>query len=448
MIFAAGPSHAVYFDRTYAFTLASGEPWTTGNVSTRPEKQYVSATGDDGNDGVSWSTAKKTLSSAAGNLPAGGTIYVSGTQTILSYLKLSADNLRIECKNDGVLTFATGTGHYITWSGKNQSVRNCVFKGPGGGSAIQVGGDDFTFVHNTVTRLPFNGGNGELTVYGGSHDLIAYNNFYDNSDWDIEVNNTSHLQSIKDIHIVGNHAGEIIAHTTAPGSEIEGLFIVGNILRSGQNRKTEFCIEVGAFGGLEPNDISVTGNSCTLTANGADGGFSMSAVNQAAEWGGNVFDAAGFTYTIAPFEDVICSNCVIVGNVANDGVGGDGISIDRSTNTVVFENTINGFLLGPYGYGIHVFACNSSSPSVTADIISGNRIVFPTSGSGRGIWQQCNATGAICKNNRYVGNTVISNGTAGSIGILIENDSGETSSILVTGNHLRRPASLVVHRTN
>jgi Right handed beta helix region len=420
---------------------------SAGNLANGPTKgdkvQYVRANGIDSNDGLDWSSAKKSLSCAASALLRGGTIYLADTQTIASHLNFSANDMRIDCKNRGTLAFASGTGHYITWSGTNQSVRNCLFIGPGGGSAIEAGGDHFTFENNTIKGLPLNGGNGELTIYKGSHDLIAYNRFYDNSDWDIEVNNTTASQSIEDIQIVGNHAGEVIAHTTAPASQINHLVIAGNVLLAAQNHKTEFCVEVGAFGGLPPNYISVTGNSCRLTANGADGGFSMSAVNHAAESGSNVFDAAGFTYTIAPFEDVVCSNCVIAGNVVNDGPGGNGISIDRSTDTVVSGNTITGFLVGRYGYGIHVFVCNSTNPSATGNTISNNKIVFPTSGAGRGIWQQCKATGANCRNNIYTGNTIVSDGTTGSIGILIENDNGTTSGTIVTGNNLRTPATLV-----
>ncbi len=176
-------------------------------------------------------------------------------------------------------------------------------------------------------------------------------------------------------------------------------------------------------------------NECNLLANGTNGGYSFATVGSATETG-DVFNANGFTYTVNCVEHVNLSNGAVTGVVCNDGTGGNGIVCDRCSNTTFSGNTVNGFLTTAAGYGLSVQVSNTINPNSVDNTISNNVIIFPTGGVGKGIWEQCNAAAASCKNNTYTANHVLSDNTVGAVCLLLERDNGTFSNQMILGNSL------------
>jgi len=186
---------------------------------------------------------------------------------------------------------------------------------------------------------------------------------------------------------------------------------------------------------------SISGNVCHLSANGVDGGYSISGSQVALS--GNIFDSNGKTYTIAPVELAVCDRCLAIGNILNDGTSGDGISVDRTSHSEISHNVISGFKTGSHDYAIHVIVANTASPNASGNIVSGNSIIFSRGGTGIGVWQQCNAKAATCNRNKYYGNSFFSDGTPGSEGIVFENDAGTSSGEILGVNTYQAPATAV-----
>lgn len=406
--------------------------------------QYVSTNGSDSNDGLSWGTAKLTLSAAETALSSGGIIHEAGTESISAPVTTTTADIRIECVKGAGFTL-TGTA-YLGMNGSNDSILGCSFSGSTSNAAVSSTADGFSFLDNSVTGFSTtNGGNGELEIYSGDGDVIASNSFSNNVNYDIFGNPNANGSVLKNLRIYGNKAGEIILHATGAGAGIEGASVTGNTLLGGQDSKIEFCIEIESLSTGTVSDVTVEGNTCTLVGN-TDGGISIggggstgSIVHRAVEES-NTFNGSTYTASNAAFEITDCESCSITGNSAVDA-GSVGIRIERSKDSTFVGNVVNGFSICSTCSGIYLSVNSTVDPSVINDTVSGNTVIFKASGAGYGIWQQCNATGATCENISYVGNTVVSDGTTGSEGIRIENDTGTTSGIAVSKNNLEGPAT-------
>lgn len=408
---------------------------STGSTPSGNGIEYVSSTGLNTNDGMSWATAKATIASAVSALPSGGIIHLSGTQAISgTKVTVSTGGIKIECKK-GAGFDISGSGARLIMNSKNGAVIGCSFTGKTTAQAVTSTADGFVFRNNTVSGFSTrNGANGELQVYKGNGDKILNNTFSNNVNWDIFIDPNSRGQTVKNLVIAGNKAGEIILHATGSGTTIKNVTINGNVLSPDQNSKVEFCSEVQTLSGGVIQNVSGVGNSCTMTAAG-DGGFSWAGIDRGT-LAGNTFYSDGFAPAVGGIEIVYCTDCAVTGNtLVNSASTGRGISVDRANDSTVVGNVIDGFGTGRATVGIQVVVAATTSPSASGDTISGNTIKFASGGAGIGIWQLCDATGATCKNNTYTSNTIISDGTKGSTGIRIENDKGTTSGILVANNN-------------
>jgi len=426
-----------------AFSFLGAQPRTlpalNANNNFKGKNTFSSLNGVLVLDGTTYAQTDVGFGSivVAANSSGNVMIQIPASVTLTSYRDITANNVAIVCLNGATITL-NGTAGGLEFDGTNDSVSNCTFTGTAtgvNGSPIFATNSQFSFLNNTLTGFAsLTRGSYVLKIVGGDGDLVQGNFFNNNAQYDIVVNVTTYSSgSVSNARILGNYAGEIIAHTAVSGTNLQGVIVAGNDLHNGQNSKTEFCEEIGQFGGNVPSNVTSTGNTCNLVASGTNGGFSFALCNQCAE-AGDVFNANGYTFTIAAYEHALLSSSTVSGSIANDGMGGNGFVCDRCNNTTFTGNTVNGFSTASNGRGILIGVSSTTSPSARNNVVAGNVIIFPAGGAGHGIWEQCNATGATCQNNVFTGNVIQSDGTAGSKCIALENDVGTMSNENITGN--------------
>jgi hypothetical protein len=425
----SGPGIISY---SYAYTVAAQPNGGTERPSNLNGTIFV--------DGVTYPKTDAGFTSALAAAGTNGTVVITpgSSVSITSNHTMSAASLTVRCEPGATFSFAANVA--ITISGTADRMENCQITGPGTGVAtiapIVISGIRVKVKGNTVTNFGNTSGNGTVAINAGSGHEVSNNWILNNADIGLFVNNQTASSTISDTRIENNHIGNgIIVHTTAASSNINHTLINGNLIYAAQNSNIEFCEELGAFGGNAPNDSTSASNVCYLTASGGDGGFSFSTANDCTETG-DVFNASGFTFTVASFEHVILTNCTISGTVSNNGVGGNGLTCDRCSNSTFTGNTVNGFATGASSYGFHLVVSGTTTPSSNDNSITGNVIVFPAAGAGIGIWLQCNATGANCNNNVVSSNHVLGTGNATSQGIELENDVGTMQNNLVSENQI------------
>jgi hypothetical protein len=154
----------------------------------------------------------------------------------------------------------------------------------------------------------------------------------------------------------------------------------------------------------------------------------------------NSVNANGFAIDIAPYEIVASYDGTVSGNEAILGVSGNGIVCDRCNNVEFIRNDVSGFSNGPTGYGFHIAVSSNMMPTANNNTFTGNIVRFPPRGSGKGFWEQCNVPQASCQKNIYKENSILSDGTPGSIGFLLESDSGTVANDVIGPNTINGPA--------
>ena len=398
-------------------------------------------------DGMTYPLTDAGFSAAVAALPTNGTLRItSGKMVSLTTAHNITTQISIVCDPGAGFSYPAASGAYIELSGVSSTMTGCALKGQGSSTAQQailINANLVSFTRNTVSGFGSSSSNGTLEVLSGNAVEIKDNVFLNNVDFDIFVNNSTASQEITGLIVSGNTAGEIILHSSVSGAQILHFTVEDNILTAGYNSKVEFCVEVQSYGGAYDNSWGVvSGNVCELAAGSVDGGYSVGGTQISVT--GNIFNSNGKTFTVSALEIVLCSDCLASSNILNDGVGGDGISVDRSSGGQITNNSVIGFATGSNDYGIHVVVASTTVPAAINNEVSGNLIAFPTGGTGIGIWQQCNAVGANCSNNKYSGNSLFSDGTSGSRGIDFENDTGTSANEVLGSNQFNNPATPVV----
>jgi hypothetical protein len=371
------------------------------------------------------------------------TIYVTTNITVPSNVPVTQSGVQITCINSATLSFSASAT--LTLGGTEDQLQNCNLAGPGIGTAtnapVEITGNRVVVARNNISGFGSTGSNGIVVVAAGSGDEISDNWVLGNADQaSIFVNNQTASTTISDVRIERNHAQNIIVHAYAGSSTVQHFVISGNDLFTGQNGITEFCMEIETVGANSVvSDFSVTGNHAYLLGSGTNGGYSLGGATQFSV-SGNTFDSNGFTYTVAGFEFTNVANGSLSGNTSISTSTQNFLGSQRDSNVTITGNTLIGFGTAGTSAGIGI---ENSTPSASSsdNVISNNTIIFPSGGAGIGIWLQCNNSSATCRNNSIVGNHIASDGTAGSVGIEIADDSGTMADNLVGPNSVIGPST-------
>ena len=379
--------------------------------------------------------ALTTFAAALTAATASTDIYVTGMQSITSATIITQSGLRIWCQ--GGAGFNISSSGYVQASASGIEFHGCDWTGTTNSAPIYATANGFVFENNIVSGFSTNdGGNGELKITQGDGDAIHDNHFTNNVNNDIVVT-VQAGRTVSNLRVTNNYVGEIVLHTTGTQASLSSVAVANNLLRTGQNGKTEFGIEVGGFGGNTPTDVTVTSNTVTPQSNGTDGGISIAGMIRCAVMS-NTFNGAGGTITVAAFEIAQATDCSVSGN-AEHGSSNFGYKFDTTSSSTLNGNVCDSFSKSSKKSCFWIGTA-AASGAASNNTVVGNTCIFPSGGAGSCIWQQADATGALVENNLYADNTVFSDGTPGSVGIKFENDTGTSSGQTLGTNTMKSPA--------
>ncbi|KKL68135.1 hypothetical protein LCGC14_2128000, partial [marine sediment metagenome] len=283
------------------------------------------------------------------------------------------------------------------------------------------------------------GSNLGIVMRGADNCIIRNNVFSGHSNISIFGENNSSNCLIEGNTITatdGNSGAHGIAfHGTTSSQNVDRTRIIGNDITIAN--AASFGIEVGAFGGNNPDQVVVSGNVITGGAAAHGGGISFSSVDGGTITG-NSYDSNAQTVTIAGIE-VVASTNVTVGSNQVLGAAGllSGITLNRSSYCSVAGNVIDGFGNATNDRGIYIFS-NNDTLNTQSNSVNGNTIRFGASSgtNHKGIYLQCNNASTDCSNNSIIGNIIHGNSGAATRGIAIQHDAGTLDRTLILGNQI------------
>jgi hypothetical protein len=319
--------------------------------------------------------------------------------------------------NDGILDceFLAGSSPYsnplFLWKSDNARLQNNVASG--------FVGDSTSFVYLVGAESSVIRGNQCTVALAGASCIFG----------EKDAVNTVVEANELDESLGGPADHAITFHSTTAGESVSGTQILNNRILAGQG----FCVEIGAFGGEPANGFVISGNTCTMNANGL-GGYSVGSAATFWSVANNTFDANGFIPSIACLEVAGASDGILLGNSCNGGpIALSNVDAERVT---ISSNVIYNF----HGAaGIYIGTAVRSG-KMSDDLITSNLIHLPPGVASAGIWQQCLAPNAVCDRDSYYYNTIVSDGTPGSVGIKFENDYGTSADETLGPNTFRTPA--------
>jgi hypothetical protein len=405
-------------------------------------------------DGVKYPATDAGLFNCITAAGANGTCLVPTNTTIALTTSRTFSTARttLRCENGAILNFSAFV--QLTFSGVGDRVESCFFNGAGIGvttnAPLAFTGNYASASRNTFTNFGSTSGTGTLNFSGSGSGIEISDNWLFNNQSGIEAA-TGTNATVVDVRIVRNHVdmtgGQdvgIFAAATASGSTINNIIIANNIVAPAGPHG---CILAGAFGGLTAKNINITGNSCRLTANltgGQPDAIGLSAVSNFTVTG-NTVDFGGFggigveinqTGTVG-YTGTVSGNTF---NGASLTTATNPILCDVCSNTVISNNAINGFSTSISSAAIYLGQSLASVLAVSNNSVTGNVVIFPTGGAGKGVWIQTNGASITANGNSISGNTFVSDGTANSTAIMLEHDTGTLSNTLVGPNEIIGPA--------
>lgn len=415
--------------------------------------QFVSPNGTDSNDGLSYGSAKLTISAAYSALPSsGGTINVSGSgvswPNLTGASAASLNHLRIECDPNTSITVARNMSVRLT--GSYQTIDDCYFTGPGTTTStsapILLEGSWQTVIRDTFSA--FDASTGEVYLNGATHAIISHNRFFNNvTDEVFGENNTTHVVVADNTMDGSNHASSshnIAFHSTTPSEVVSDISIIGNdIIGAG-----DYCVEVGGFNGNTATNISITGNTCKLGAAGV-GGYSVGSAVTNFTISGNTYNSNGYATSIGGIEaasgatqGTISGNSIYFGNASS----GSPISISTTYGSVSDVEVVGNSATFSWtanfpSRGACLVATDSAAYVLERISFVGNLCnMSGSTGTGsqatQGVWLQCNHSSAICTDLVVADNILLGANLSGDVPIDVERDHGTMNGIRINGNDL------------
>jgi hypothetical protein len=363
--------------------------------------------------------------------------------TLTSDHTLAFDSLTVRCEPgaefiSGVdqvnLITITGTGDEITgcdFSGGSFPDSNPLFLWNSRGTRIEDNvasgfvGVSTAFVYLVGAQSSVIRGNQCTVARGGASCIFGEKNALSTTVQDNDLDESTG----------GVDAHDITFHSTNPGTSVSGTQILDNRMLGGRG----FCVEIGAFGGEPAQGFVISGNTCKMNARGL-GGYSVGSAATFWSVANNTFDANGFVPEISCLEVAGASDGILLGNSCNGG--NISLSNSQAQRITITSNVVYNFR--PIANaGIYVGTAITSG-QMNDNLVTSNLIHLPSGVATIGIWQQCLATEATCDRNTYDHNTIVSDGTPGTIGIKFENDRGTSADETLGSNSFRTPHDSVI----
>jgi hypothetical protein len=384
-------------------------------------------------DGVTNDAA--ALIAAIAALPSGGTLVLrGGTYLVGSALTIAASGVTIRGEAGASLkkgfngTLLTVTGADVVVEGLTINGNTATYSGVG----ILLNGAARGVVRNCVvmntrsTAIYLVGCAGARIIGNQMYGLANHGVFAESNTWDLVIQGNR-------IDVSSSATADsdcVQLHSVTVGAVIRDVSVVGNVLSIGAS--LGFCVEAGAFGGTPPTNILVAGNTMRFSAACA-GGVSFGDTMSGSVISGNTIDANGQNASVAGIELVRATYCAVTGNTIIGSAGlTKAMSIDQSSHNAVQGNTVTTFKSS--GFGIH--CSTSTATSADRNVLTGNRITVPATGSPIGIWLQCNNAGATMDDTIVAHNSILGGSNTVGRGIVVEQDAGNMRRTLVDANNV------------
>lgn len=265
----------------------------------------------------------------------------------------------------------------------------------------------------------------------------------------IEGNSGSNNCTVQNCKITGGPAtGDadcISAHGNAASGTVHGFRALNNYLEP--NGTGQFGIEVGAFSGIDPERVVISGNVIFSTANNF-GGISMDSCNGCVV-ANNIFDANGFTVNIGGIEIVRTDDSTITANrITGDTTLAFGISVNKSNRNTFSANVISGWSSGANQAGLCIVNSDVDGETVDDNVVTGNVFMLPASGTNPGVLLFANRTSCSVQRNIITGNKFWGQNVASSVAIKLDESTGTLASTLIGGNFIHNVPTGITISTN
>jgi hypothetical protein len=421
--------------------------------------QFVTAEGNDANDGLSWGTAKATLGGAQSGCPVGGPCAIRLTGQIIqsANLTITRPQTSIECEPGTTITQNAGGSDSIDIKASHGHIRGCAFVAGTSTDSIVIVNTvaDWDVSGNSFSGFPASGGNTvifvgnrtNLSLGAAVSDIRIHDNWFtENSAIHVNIQDYAMRISVTNNTVVTASSTDnnpiINAQTSDSGTVIQDLNVSGNIIFNGI---TSDCVQAQRLSGNQLEDVTVTGNHCIIQSGGSGTGYSLAGIKGYTETG-NIFDSTASPSAgtgNAPFESVNNSNGTESGNTAylgNNSMSGEPFAFtliaDSGTesNVTVVGNAVQLQYTGG-GTGGCFYVGTSTTSTVTSVSIHGNNCYLTGStGKAVGVWVQSNSSSASVTNTSIARNNWFGADVTGDAGIAVEKDAGTLTGTYVGPN--------------
>lgn len=385
-----------------------------------------------------------SLQACANNsLPESTCILPSGfIEPVIDPIKISTSHITIRCAS-GSSIVAKSSSRLFILTGTDIAITDCDLNG-----GTQSGYTSYGLALRDASSIKiFNNtfhdfANAAIRITGGSNIDIEGNRFsalHDNALYgEMTINNIMIANNpLIDVSQRTDWGAAIALHSTDPEEMVTNATISNNFIKNGSS----FCVEIGAFGGNPPSNISVLNNYCQQGSDTGDhGGYSF-ADTTGLITSGNLYDLHGTTKATLPgIELVLGNHATVTGN----SLYGLDLSLDRQSQSRVSDNTIHNPI---NGMGIYIGA-NVSPSTLSGNLVTENHIDYSVgSTSELGIWFQCDAEAANCSSNQIT-NNFLNNSYVSGIGIKVQRDKGVMQNNSITGNTISQFQTCIEHSSD
>jgi polygalacturonase len=425
---------------SFGFTVSDGKGGTaSGNVAVAvtagaatPELSVKSygATGNGSTDDTAAFRAALTAATALGQtvrVPGNATYRISGALRVPAGVALACDSAATLRKHF--------SGEFLIME-NNSKLQGCTLDGNRGSGFSTHGlisipaASGVTVEKNAITNasragILIGGGARSLTIVDNQITGCGYSSILSAgpgvANVTIARNRITQLNSDPD-------SDPIQVWSLAPTAVVRDWTVEDNVIQYGSRDATQFCIEIGDFGGLKPENIKVLRNQCRSVSNNY-GGVSFSAVVRGVIEG-NTFDSTGVATSIGGIELVwtdtttVRNNTVLAGNNPHEA-----IALSATARSLVETNTLRNVIRN----GIRDYCASVGTARCEQNVIKNNN-VYTAAPKAIGIVVESNSPGAISVSNTVSGNNVYC--SAGWIGVSLHGYSGVMDSHRVTDNTL------------
>jgi hypothetical protein len=369
-----------------------------------------------------------------------------GNYTFAALSTISVNDVTILCTNTAAILKRTGTTGLFSVSGSRVTIANCTLDGnsqtaAGTAALIAISGD-FAVVSNNIFQNEglTNPTTGTIYQTAGKGVQITNNRILSTTDKGISIipaaattiNDTSVTENYVDLTSGASSFAAIYSSDSINSGNVVNLSIQNNTVKVGSTGSVVNGVEV-------VNNIAQTSLSLGLKIN--NNHCSATASIKACYKAFGVFSGAITGNTALDNGFVTGDSMYWLGDIYNTAIAGNSGKQTSNVGTsclhaidfgrlAVNGNTCHG------GNGTATFFFENVANVGSDSQITGNVAQIDAATAGIGFYLVCNDVSHACNDNSFIGNHVVGDGTAGQVGIKIQNLNGGIAGTQIAFNQI------------